>query len=110
MNRQELGRLGEDTAAEYLMREGYRIIERNFRTKIGELDIIAGRGDVLAFIEVKTRQGDMFGRPAESVGAKKQEHIRRTAQLYMNIRKVHPLIVSFDVIEVEINHIMDAFG
>lgn len=52
----------------------------------------------------------MFGRPAESVGAKKQEHIRRTAQLYMNIRKVHPLIVSFDVIEVEINHIMDAFG
>ena len=109
MNRQKLGRLGEDTAAEFLMREGYRIIERNFRTKIGELDIIARRGDVLAFVEVKTRQGDMFGRPAESVGAEKQVHIRRTAELYMKMKKMHPLKVAFDVIEVEINHIMDAF-
>lgn len=109
MNRQKTGRFGEDVAAEYLMRDGYRIIERNFRTRIGELDIVARKGDVLAFIEVKTRLGNMFGRPAEAVTLEKQAHIKRTAQLFMRMRNIHPLKTAFDVIEVEINHIRDAF-
>ena len=109
MNRQMLGRLGEDTAAEFLIRDGYRIIERNFSCKLGEIDIIAVKGDTLVFAEVKTRLSEMFGRPAESVDARKQEHIKRTAQLYLSMRKMHPMRISFDVIEVEINHIADAF-
>ena len=109
MNRQQTGRFGEDSATEYLIRNGYKIIERNFRCRLGEIDIIARRGDVLIFAEVKTRLGDLFGRPAEAVNKEKQEHIRRVAQLFMRINDLHPLKVRFDVIEVTVNHIENAF-
>ena len=109
MNRQQTGRFGEDAAAEYLMRNGYRIIERNFSCNLGELDIIARRGDTMVFAEVKTRTGDIFGRPAEAVGAEKQKHIKRVAEIFLNRRKLHPLKMRFDVLEISINHIEDAF-
>lgn len=109
MERKKLGYLGEDTAAEYLMRDGYRVIERNFKCNLGEIDIIARRGDTLAFVEVKTRQDEFFGRPAEAVGREKQRHIRRVAEIFLYRRRLNPLKTRFDVIEVEINHIQDAF-
>ncbi|MEE1170054.1 MAG: YraN family protein [Anaerovoracaceae bacterium] len=109
MNRQQTGKFGEDAAAEYLVRNGYRIIERNFRCRLGEIDIIAQRGDIVAFVEVKTRLGNMFGRPAEAVGREKQKHIRRVAQIFMSIKKLHPLKIRFDVLEVTLNHIENAF-
>ena len=109
MDRKKLGLLGEDTAAEYLMRDGYRIIERNFKCKLGEIDIIARRGGTLAFVEVKTRQDDFFGRPSEAVGSKKQQHIRRVAEIFLYRKKLNPMKIRFDVMVVEINHIKDAF-
>ena len=109
MNKQELGRFGENQAAEYLRREGYRILDRNYRCGLGEIDIVARKGDSLRFVEVKTRTGFYYGSPAEAVDKNKQTHIRRVAEIYMRSRRIHPLGVSFDVMEVCFNHIKDAF-
>lgn len=71
-NRSEKGRLGEEYAARLLEREGYRILSRNFHTRYGEIDLIAQKGEILAFIEVKTRAADSLSRPAAAVSRQKQ--------------------------------------
>ena len=79
MGKRELGRIGEQAAAELLQMEGYEILERNYRCQAGEIDLIAARGSEVSFVEVKTRRNDHNGRPCEAVGAQKIYHIRRTA-------------------------------
>ena len=74
-----VGEAWEDLAAKHLERAGYRILERNFRAKPGEIDFVAKDGDVICFIEVKGRRGLRFGRPAEAVGPEKQRRIFRAA-------------------------------
>ena len=64
MTNQQLGRIGEDTAKAFLECKGYRILHRNFRCRAGEIDLVALKGRILHFIEVKTRQGDSYGHPA----------------------------------------------
>lgn len=81
--RQDLGRLGEDMAAERLKKEGYRIRQRNYRNAFGEIDIIAQDGKTLCFVEVRTRTKDGHGHPLESVSAVKQRKLIRTAQGYL---------------------------
>ena len=106
-----LGAKGENRAANYLKANGYMIIERNFRTPFCEVDIIARKGDILAFIEVKTRLSESFGRPCEAVTPAKQRLYLRAAEYYFSARPIDE-IVRFDVIEVfsdEINHIENAF-
>ncbi|MDR0850986.1 MAG: YraN family protein [Clostridiales Family XIII bacterium] len=78
-----LGRDGEAAAAAYLTRNGYRIIAENYRCKIGEIDLIAKKGNTICFVEVKSRRNLSYGRPCESVGVKKQQHIRRTASYFL---------------------------
>ncbi len=80
--RQQFGNLGEQLAASYLLKHGYRILSRNFHTLLGEIDIIARSGDTLVFIEVKTRVSHAFGRPEESVTPIKLTRIRRAAAAY----------------------------
>lgn len=98
--RLSLGRWGEEQADAYLRRRGLKILERNFRTPVGEIDIIARDGGWLVFAEVKTRRGTSFGLPQEAVGQRKQGQIIRTAQWYIQNNKIGKLQPRFDVIAV----------
>ena len=94
-----LGRFGEDTAAEYLRKNGYRILGRNFRTRLGEIDVIASKGKYVVFAEVKLRKDARFAEAREFVTRTKQQRIIATAQLWL---QWHPngRQPRFDVIEV----------
>ena len=83
MERQALGRWGENLAADFLIRKGYEIIVRNTRTTYGEIDIIAQNRETLVFVEVKTRATDTYGPPEASVTPKKREHLIASAQAYL---------------------------
>ncbi|MFC7447237.1 YraN family protein [Rhodococcus daqingensis] len=96
----ELGALGEDMAAGHLTRAGMTILERNWRCRYGELDLIARDGDAVVFVEVKTRSGRGFGTPAEAVTFAKQGRIRRLAGLWLSGQPHGWRQVRFDVIAV----------
>lgn len=110
-----VGREGEDAAVAFVRKKGYRILEKNYRTVFGEIDIIARDRDVLVFIEVKTRTDNSFGSPYEAVHKRKREKIRKVALCFMKkLRKEVP--ARFDVLSIEktglehrIEHIRDAF-
>lgn len=109
MNKRKIGNKAEDKAVVFLENLGYRIIERNFYSRYGEIDIIAIDKEFFVFIEVKYRKNDSFGSPMESVSSKKIHSICRTAQIYLKSQDVP---VRFDVIsmtENEIKHIKSAF-
>lgn len=97
-NRQ-LGAWGEDVAARYLLRHGYTILERNVRTRYGELDVIAQDGDTLVFIEVKTRRRGEFGSPALAVDWRKRRRLSQLALVYVGDR---PLGIRFDIIAITV--------
>src|ERR1041384_5459560 len=102
MQRNELGRVGEDAAAAFLEHRGWTILDRNVRfSRDGELDIVATRAGVLAFVEVKTRRSRTFGLPAEAVTFTKRRRIRALAQRYLAGRRPHARAVRFDVVQVE---------
>lgn len=109
------GKYGEQVAKKYLMNEGYKIIEMNFTSKIGEIDIIALDADMLVFIEVKTRSNKNFGYAFEAVNYKKQMKIINLSNLYIKFKKLKNIQIRYDIIEVYleekkyINHIKDAF-
>lgn len=109
MNNIEKGKFGEKIASEYLEKEGYKVEERNFRCRIGEIDIIATKGNIVSFVEVKTRTGEEFGRPSEAVDEHKQKKIRKAAAAYMMHNKMVNCDVSFDVVEVYCNHMENCF-
>ncbi len=98
----ELGKLGEDFACRYLQAQGYKIVFRNYRTRFGEIDIIAEKNNVLSFVEVKTRASQKFGMPAEAVTLAKQKKIHRCAEAYLQFKGIISLMpkISFDVIEI----------
>lgn len=101
--RPELGRLGEQAAAEHLIRRGFQIVERNYRTRWGELDIVAYDGRTLAFCEVKTRRLSASGRdPLESVHSRKRSKVRKMAGHWLIERTERPYAdnVRFDAIGV----------
>jgi putative endonuclease len=100
--RHELGAGGEEAACRLLLDSGYRILERNYRTRIGELDAIAFQDGQLVFVEVRTRSGTGFGSGAESVGPRKRRQMIRVAQVYLQQRKVDQRqTCRFDVVEME---------
>ena len=112
MNRRAFGNAGEDAACAYLMRRGWTILDRNVRRGRGEIDIIARRKDIVAFVEVKRRSGLNYGRPAEAVNREKQMRIAHAAALYMQENGLSDSELRFDVIEIlpgEIQHIEGAF-
>ena len=99
-NNLALGAHGEDLAAQFLTAAGMTIEARNWRCRYGELDIVARAGESIVFVEVKTRTGTGFGRPAEAVTATKQARIRRLAALWLAERAGPWVPVRFDVVEV----------
>ena len=112
MNQREFGAEGEAAARDYLVAHGARILEMNYRRPTGEIDIIAKKGRIILFVEVKRRTTLRFGRPAEAVNAAKRRHIRNTALLYLQEKRQMDARVRFDIIEIMpdgINHIENAF-
>ncbi len=98
-----LGKKGEDLAANYLTKHGYRIVDRNFKGRYGELDIIALEGTVLVFVEVKTRIGRSFGTPEEAVTPWKLAEVVKTAQYYKLLHPELPESLRVDVIGIELD-------
>ena len=90
---------GEEQAVLYLQRQGLKVVERNFMTPVGEVDIILLSKKVLVFAEVKTRRSNAYGTPAEAVGLRKQRQIIRAAQWYLTNQKTR-LQPRFDVVSV----------
>ena len=98
-----LGKQGEEIAAAYLQKKGFIIKQKNYRQKVGEIDIIAQEGNVLVFVEVKTRTTLQFGQPYEAITHKKQKQLRRVAEDYLSRNKKLSTIVRFDVISILMN-------
>ncbi len=80
----DLGKKGEDLASDYLQKKGYKVIEKNFKARYGEIDIIVrDRSDTLVFVEVKTRVGDLYGEPVEAILPRKLHEVIKTAEFYL---------------------------
>ncbi|MFM6980083.1 MAG: YraN family protein [Micrococcales bacterium] len=97
---QWLGRYGEDRACEYLERLGYQVIERNYRCREGELDIVAQEGKTLVFVEVKTRSSQNSGHPFEAITNSKQARIRKLVAHWCEKYQVSQVQVRIDAIAV----------
>jgi len=98
------GAIGEEMAANFLKRIGYRIIERNFRTKFGEIDIVAKIGAVFVFVEVKTRLSSSLGPPLLSVTKRKEEKIIKNALIYLNRHNQDDAYWRIDIVSVKLNN------
>lgn len=112
----EFGKEAEKTAADFLKARGYKILERNYRTKFGEIDIIALDKDVFCFVEVKARHSLNLGTPTEAVFTRKQRQISKAAIYYLKINRLLEQPARFDVLTLlykdnrpEISLIEDAF-
>ena len=112
--KREIGDFGEEITSKYLEKNGYKILDRNYSKPFGEIDIIAIKGDVISFVEVKTRKSDDFAYAAEAVDYYKQERIKRASQAFLMERNLTDFLISFDISEVyldtrKINYIENAF-
>ncbi len=106
------GRYGEELAVKYLKLHLYKILECNYRCKMGEIDIIAKKGSYIIFVEVKYRKNDSLGKPYEAVNYHKQRHIKNTAAFYLMEKGLNDTDCRFDVISIlgkEITHFKNAF-
>ena len=112
VHNKKVGAQGEQRACEYLEQKGYSILHRNFRTPYGEIDIIAQMGQMLCFVEVKTRNSSAFGAPRLAVDKRKQQHLISAAQVFLQLAESNYEALRFDVIECTpdgVNHLEDAF-
>ena len=101
-NKRAIGAEKESLAADYLVREGYTLLEHNFCCRTGEIDLVAKEGNYLVFVEVKYRAGRQFGVPEEAVTAAKQRSIIRTAQVYLLQKSIpESTPCRFDVLALE---------
>ncbi len=107
-----LGVQGEQIAKQFLIDKGYEILKQNYKTKIGEIDIIAKTKDIIVFVEVKDRQTKRFGMPREAITPYKQKKIRTVAMQYLVANKLTNSLARFDCVEIlgdTITHIENAF-
>ena len=119
MSTQLIGRWGEAKAGEHLRKKGYKILSLNYHSRFGELDIVARKKNIIAFVEVKLRKNSAHGAACEFVTQSKQEKLIMTAQIYIQENGFEKLQPRFDVIEIyapdgisesfTINHIENAF-
>ena len=112
MNTRRFGIIGEKIAQDYLRKKDYQILETNFYTKRGEIDIIAKKDNCIVFVEVKTRTNLDYGTPAMAINPNKKKHIKFVAKIFLALNKLNEYEVRFDVIEIliiegkcKINHI-----
>lgn len=115
INNRKVGTDFEILAINYLKNKGYKILNHQFRCKIGEIDIVISKNNVIIFVEVKYRKNLKNGYPREAVNFKKQQTIRRVAELYLIKNKIQNMDIRFDVIEIvgkeenSIEHLENAF-
>ena len=116
MQEKELGKKGEEVALRFLKKNGYKIIEKNYVCKMGEMDIIAREKDTLVFVEVKTRTSMVFGPPQLAVNSTKQMQLSKVALYFLKEKRLEEVKARFDVVAVllrprgdEIELIKDAF-
>jgi putative endonuclease len=100
--RHSLGKMGEDLACAELCRRGYAVLARGYRTKYGEIDIVARDGRTTVFVEVKTRAGDEYGGAAAAVTARKQRRVAQMAVDYLSRHHLHDTPCRFDVVTVDV--------
>jgi putative endonuclease len=98
----EIGNYGERVAASFLRRHGYKVLTRNFKVTGGEIDLVCRNGDILAFVEVRSRSGELFGRPAETIDARKEEALRHAARRYLELLERDDVFYCFDAVEVQL--------
>jgi len=98
--RKLLGQKGEDRAAHFLAGQGYKILERNYRTRAGEIDLIALHEGMVVFVEVKTRTSSLFGAPELAVTPRKQQRMAKAALGYLRSRKLYQMPCRFDVVAI----------
>jgi putative endonuclease len=106
------GKQGEEIAAQYLMNNGYRIVEKNYKNNFGEIDVVAFEGDTVVFVEVKARNTSCFGHPSEAVDLRKQQRLCKIAAAYLVGKRLTKHPIRFDVVSVcgeKIEVIKDAF-
>ncbi len=101
--RQSLGLLGEEAACAELQRRGYEVVRRRYRTRYGEIDIVARHGGVTVFVEVKTRDGGDYGDGAHAVTERKQRKVSRMALDYIARHRLHEAPCRFDVVAVDVS-------
>lgn len=101
--KKETGKIGEEKAANFLQKNGYTILERNFVSKLGEIDIIAREDNEYIFIEVKTRSSKKYGIPVEAVNRDKIKHIINVSKFYILQNNLQNKFIRYDIIEVYIN-------
>ncbi len=102
-HRRQLGQWGENLAASHLEAQGYRIVERNWRCSLGEIDIVAQEGDVLVFAEVKTRQSQNFGTPEESITRRKSQRLIDLGVQYCADHDLEDVEWRIDLVAIEID-------
>ena len=112
--KRKIGDLGEKVIANFLMKKGYQILDRNYNKAYGEIDIVALKDDIVCFVEVKTRKSIKYGYPREAVNYYKQQRIIRASQTYLMENNLTDSIIRYDVGEVftenrKINYIENAF-
>lgn len=110
-----IGKEGEDIATQFLLKQNYKIVERNFECKQGEIDIIAIDKNEVVFVEVKTRTSEKYGKPADAVNENKKKHFVRAIKYYIYKNKLENAFIRIDVMEIYIrdnkyyiNHIKKA--
>ncbi|MBW1917062.1 MAG: YraN family protein [Deltaproteobacteria bacterium] len=101
-SRRILGQAGEELAAATLKRQGYKILERNYTTPLGEVDLIAQHQGALVFVEIKTRKSKTFGSAREAISSRKQARLHRVAQYYLKHRRLTPRPMRFDVVAISV--------
>lgn len=94
----------EDAAARFLAAQGYKIAQRNVATRFGEIDIVALDDGMVVFVEVKSRASDHYGPPEDAVDRRKQQALRRIAQIYLDQHKLHDIPCRFDVVALTRTH------
>jgi len=100
-SKQSFGEQAEELAAGFLRRRGYRILHRNYRTRLGEIDLIATERRTVCFVEVKGKRGGDFGPPQSAVTRTKQLHLRRAAKAFLAREQLHDVDCRFDVVTVQ---------
>ena len=98
------GRLGEEAASAFLVGQGLKLLAANYRSKRGEIDLIFRELDMLAFVEVKTRSSEQWGRPAAAVNAERRRRLTRTALDYLRLIRQPEIKIRFDIVEVLLSH------
>ena len=103
MHTKKVGNIGERYAANYLQKKGYKVIARNFKVKVGEIDIIAQDGDTLVLVEVKTRNNTLYGQPEEAVNTKKIYRIQRAGEYFAQTHRGLPKKQRIEVIAIQLS-------